>query len=115
MRIINVTHRFSRNVFALTMFFPIVDAFHAQYDPDGSTWYNPGPFSSYPQTNNDTPNGRTPLEQQKYINRHRRPCISKCCTCSSCPPLSSSFTDLLLFSTQSTNFSQVQTILTHSV
>lgn len=29
---------FSRKVFALTMFFPIADAFHAQNEPDGSTW-----------------------------------------------------------------------------
>lgn len=32
------THRFSRNVFALTWFLPIALAFHAQKEPDGSTW-----------------------------------------------------------------------------
>lgn len=32
------THRFSRKVLALTMFLPIADAFHAQNEPDGSTW-----------------------------------------------------------------------------
>jgi len=30
-------HRFSKNVLALTMFFPIALAFHAQKDPEGST------------------------------------------------------------------------------
>ena len=30
-------NRFSKNVFAFTMFFPIALAFQAQYDPDGST------------------------------------------------------------------------------
>jgi hypothetical protein len=28
---------FSRNVFALDTFFPIADAFHEKYDPEGST------------------------------------------------------------------------------
>lgn len=37
------TYRFSRNVFALTIFLPMALAFHAQNDPDGSTWYNDGP------------------------------------------------------------------------
>ena len=56
------TYRFSRNVFALTMFFPIALAFHAQKDPDGSTWYNVGPLlMSQPATNNETPYGLTPL------------------------------------------------------
>ena len=32
------THRFSRKVFALTWFLPIALAFHAQKEPDGSTW-----------------------------------------------------------------------------
>ena len=32
-----MTHRFSRNVFALVIFFPIALAFQAQKEPDGST------------------------------------------------------------------------------
>ncbi len=56
------THRFSRNVFAFTMFFPIALAFHAQNEPEGSTWYRLGPrVISHPATNSDTPYGRTPL------------------------------------------------------
>ena len=56
------TYRFSRNVFALTMFLPIALAFHAQKEPDGSTWYNVGPrLMSQPATSNETPYGLTPL------------------------------------------------------
>jgi uncharacterized membrane protein len=33
----NMTHRFSKNVFALTMFFPFALAFQAQKEPEGST------------------------------------------------------------------------------
>jgi hypothetical protein len=33
-----MAHRFSRKVFAFVMFFPIALAFHAQKEPDGSTW-----------------------------------------------------------------------------
>lgn len=56
-------YRFSRNVFALTIFLPIALAFHAQNEPDGSTWYSDGPWSeSHPATSSDTPNGRTPLD-----------------------------------------------------
>lgn len=29
---------FSRNVFALETFFPIAEAFHEKYEPDGSTY-----------------------------------------------------------------------------
>ena len=58
----NQTHRFSKNVFALTMFFPIALAFHAQKEPEGSTWYKLGPrVMSQPATNSETPYGRTPL------------------------------------------------------
>jgi hypothetical protein len=32
-----MAHRFSRNVFALVIFFPIALAFQAQKEPDGST------------------------------------------------------------------------------
>lgn len=32
-----MTDRFSKNVFALTMFLPIALAFQAQNEPDGST------------------------------------------------------------------------------
>lgn len=56
------THRFSRNVFALTWFLPIALAFHAQNEPEGSTWYNVWPRAlSKPATRSETPNGRTPL------------------------------------------------------
>jgi hypothetical protein len=58
-------HRFSKNVLALTMFFPIALAFHAQKDPEGSTWYKLGPrLMSHPATSNDTPKGRTPLNKR---------------------------------------------------
>lgn len=57
-------YRFSKNVFAFTMFFPIALAFHAQYEPEGSTWYKHGPrVMSHPATKRDTPYGRTPLFQ----------------------------------------------------
>jgi hypothetical protein len=32
------TNRFSRKVLALTMFLPMAEAFHAQKEPEGSTW-----------------------------------------------------------------------------
>lgn len=32
------THLFSRNVFALETFFPMAEAFHEKYEPDGSTY-----------------------------------------------------------------------------
>jgi hypothetical protein len=58
----HTTHRFSRKVFALTMFLPIALAFHAQKEPEGSTWNKLGPrFASQPATSSDTPYGRTPL------------------------------------------------------
>jgi len=56
------THRFSRNVFALVWFLPIALAFHAQNEPEGSTWYSVWPRAlSNPATRSETPNGRTPL------------------------------------------------------
>ena len=42
------------------MFFPIALAFHAKYDPEGSTWYSCGPLESNPATRSDVPKGRTP-------------------------------------------------------
>lgn len=60
-----MTYRFSKNVFALTMFFPIALAFHAQNDPEGSTWYKLGPLvASQPATKSDTPYGLTPLKMK---------------------------------------------------
>ena len=53
---VEITNRFSRKVLALTIFFPIALAFHAQKDPDGSTWYNMGPrLTSQPATKSETP------------------------------------------------------------
>jgi hypothetical protein len=43
------------------MFLPIAEAFHAKYEPEGSTWKRCGPSASYPATSNETPKGRTPL------------------------------------------------------
>ena len=58
----SLPHLFSKNVFAFTIFFPIALAFHAQNEPEGSTWYKLGPrVMSHPATNSETPYGRTPL------------------------------------------------------
>ena len=60
------TYRFSRNVLAFTMPLPIALAFHAQKDPEGSTWYSDGVFecASKPAIRSETPKGRTPLYGQ---------------------------------------------------
>lgn len=67
------THRFSRNVLAFTWFLPIALAFHAQNEPDGSTWYIVCPFAlSNPATNNDTPYGLTPLPSLQHQLQFQR-------------------------------------------
>ena len=69
-------NRFSRNVLALTMFLPMLAAFHAKKEPCtrlaackmrklstlGSTWKSAGLPPCMPTTSSEMPNGRTPLQ-----------------------------------------------------